>query len=111
MNGAANPAGIYAAFRYDTSVADTAWQCITKNGGAQTVTSSGIAPTTNNTEMEIIVANGSTIEFKINGVAVCNINTNMPAAGTMMRYDVSRRNLVAGAQSVQVAWLYLDSDQ
>ena len=111
MNGAANPAGIYAAFRYDTSALDTNWQCITKNGGAQAIANSGVAASTNEVEMEIIIVGTTRVEFKIDGVLVCTSTTNLPAANTMMRYDVSRRNLVAGAQSIQVAWLYIDSDQ
>ncbi len=111
MNGLANPAGIYAAFRYDTSAGDVNWQCITKNGGAQSIANSTVAASTANVELEVSIVTGTSVVFKINGAIVCTSITNLPAANTMTRYVASRRNLAAGAQSIQVAWMYLESNQ
>ena len=109
MNNAANPAGTYAAFRYDTSVADANWQCITKDGTTQNILNSGVAASTNQVDFEIIVS-AAQVDFKINGATVCSSVSNLPTASTMLHYNISRRNLVVGAQSIQVGWLYFESD-
>jgi hypothetical protein len=111
MNGGSNPVGNYAAFRYDTSVSgETTWKCVTKNGTTQLVNDSGITVGTTFIKMDILI-NATSVVFKINGSVVCTNTSSLPTGSTMMRHVISRRNLVVGIQSMQVAWLFLESDQ
>jgi hypothetical protein len=112
MEGSANPAGNYAAFRYDTSASDTDYECITKDGTTQTITSSGIAPGTTGHKLEVILTLGSTnAQFLIDGAIVCNNTTHLPAASTMMRYDNEVTTLTAAAAHMQLGWVYVESNQ
>ncbi len=112
MNASANPAGNYAAFRYDTSASDTSYQCITKDGTTQTITSSGIAPGTTGHKLEVIVALAATkVEFKIDGAVVCDNATHLPAASTLMRYDTTITTLTTAIAHLQFAWTYIESDK
>jgi hypothetical protein len=110
MGASANPAGNYAAFRYDTSVAgETTWKCITRDGTTQTINNSGVTVTTTGIRMEIIIG-ASSVVFKIDGTVVCTNTTNLPAAATMMRFSNSITNLSAATHSLRIAWIYVETD-
>jgi hypothetical protein len=88
MSGSANPAGNYAAFRFDTTASDTTWQCITKDGSTQNVQASGVAPVINTVQTFAIEFNdsGSTVLFYINGSLVATSSSHLPSASTNLRY-------------------------
>ncbi len=111
MGASANPAGNYAAFRYDTSVAgETTWKCITKNNATQTISDSGITVSAAAGYKFEISETSTHVIFKINNVIVCDNTTNLPTANTMMRYSIGLTNLAASTHSLRVAWIFLDTD-
>lgn len=62
--------------------ADTNWFCVTRSGGVQTRTDSGIAVSTSFTTHEF-VKNSSGVQFKIDNVNVCGVHTtNIPTGVT-----------------------------
>lgn len=101
MSAAADPAGNYAAFRFDTAAGDTNWQCITKDGTTQGVTDSGVAPTTSNALLEI-AHTASSIIFRIDGVVVATRTANLPTAGTNLRCVVFGKSLDATLHQVRI---------
>lgn len=110
MGASANPAGHYAAFRYDTSVAgETTWKCITKDGTTQNIQNSAVTVTTSGFKLEIIES-ASNFTFYINGTLACTNSTNLPAAGTNMRYVMSNATNNAVITNARYAWLYIESD-
>ncbi|HWZ65737.1 MAG TPA: hypothetical protein VNX65_02980 [Patescibacteria group bacterium] len=110
MAGAANPAGNYASFRYDTSAGDTTYKCITKAGVTQTIVDSGTAISTSGHKFEIILTS-SQAEFKIDGNDVCLVATNIPAANILMRYNDSVTTLTSAIAHIRIAWAYIESDR
>jgi hypothetical protein len=82
MCGSANPAGNYAAFRFDTSAGDTVFQCITKDGTTQNITSSGVAPVANKSNRFAIVYDNTNtkVRFYIDGVLVATSAAHLPSA-------------------------------
>lgn len=110
MSASANPAGYYAAFRYDTVAGDVNYQCITKNNVAQNIIDSGIAPGTVGHKLEIIESLTEVV-FRIDGVRVCRSTTNLPAANTMMRYTNTVTTLEAIIKNLRVGWIYIESNK
>jgi hypothetical protein len=110
MSAAANPAGSYASFRYDTSASDTNYKCVTKAGTTQTIVDSGTAAGTVGHKFEVILTSAQA-EFKIDGNDVCNITTNIPAANVLMRYNDSVTTLAAAIAHLRIAWAYIESDR
>lgn len=110
MGASANPAGNYAAFRYDTSVAgETTWKCVTKDNVTQTISDSGIAVTTAGIKMEIIET-ATDVVFKLDNVVVCDNTTYLPATNTLVRFSSSLTNLTAASHSIRFAWIYVEAD-
>jgi len=110
MGASNNPAGDFAAFRYDTATDGTTWRCVTKDNGTINAQNSGVTVTTAGVDMEIIISSGN-VAFKINGVEVCNNVANLPRANQMMRYSVSMTNLVGSSHNFRIGWVYVDSDK
>lgn len=110
MAAAANPAGSYASFRYDTSAGDTNYKCVAKAGTTQTIVDSGTAANTTGHKFEVILTS-TQAEFKIDGNDVCNITTNIPAANALMRYNDSVTTLVSAVAHIRIAWAYIESDR
>ncbi|MEK7603225.1 MAG: hypothetical protein AAB459_03210, partial [Patescibacteria group bacterium] len=108
MAGSANPAGRYAAFRYDTGAGDANWKCVTKDNVTQNVVDSGIAIATTGFRLEIILTT-AIATFKINGVEVCNTAANLPGAGVLFRYTNTVTTLAAVARNMRVAWVNIES--
>lgn len=77
------PAADYAAFRF-SSATDTTWKAVTAFSGSQTVVNTGVAyNSTTSTFFEIIPnAAGTSLTFRINGVTVATIATNLFGADT-----------------------------
>lgn len=88
QGASANPAGNYAAFRFDTTASDTVWQCITKDGTAQNIQSSGVAPIINTPQTFAIIFNDSTpnVQFYINGALVATSTSHLPSVSTNLRF-------------------------
>jgi hypothetical protein len=84
----ANPAGNYAAFRFDViSAGDTTIQCITKDGSTQTIVDSAVTPTTNGMRLAIVMDHSvPNVKFYIGGVLKATITTHLPTSGTKLRY-------------------------
>jgi hypothetical protein len=111
MGTSSNPAGNYAAFRYDTSVAgETTWKCVTKDNAIQTISDSAVTVSNAAGVKFEIIETSTDVVFKINGLVVCDNTTNLPTAGTMLRYSNSVTNLVNASHSMKIAWFYLDTD-
>jgi hypothetical protein len=107
MAGSANPAGTYAAFRYDTGAGDTTWRCITRDGTTQNNQNSGINISTSGFKLEIVISSGS-VEFMVNGVTVCTNTTNLPTANTLLRASNTITNLVNGVDNLRIGWVYVE---
>jgi hypothetical protein len=88
QGGSDNPAGNYAAFRFSTNASDTVWQAITKDGTTQNVQSTAVAPVINTTQAFAIVFDdtNNNVKFYINGTLVATSSSNLPSAGTNLRY-------------------------
>lgn len=88
MLGSANPAGNYAAFRFDTGASDTVYQCITKDGTTQTITSSGVTPVSGPALRFAIVYDNanSKVRFYINSVLVATNSTHLPTNTANMSF-------------------------
>ena len=80
MLASANPAGNYAAFRFDTSASDAVFQCITKDASTQNIVSSGVAPVTGTSARFAIVYDNvnSKVQFYINSVLVATSSAHLP---------------------------------
>jgi hypothetical protein len=111
MGAAANPAGRYASFRFDTSASDVNWKCITKDNTTQNVLDSGVAVTANGARLEIQETATADIIFRINGVRVCTSSANLPGASTVARYSNSVTTLTTAARSLRIGWIYIESDR
>lgn len=108
MSGSANPAGSYAAFRYDTSAGDTHLQCVTKDGTTQTIVDSGITPVVG-TRYRLAIDmdyDNSQVLFYIEGVLVATITTHLPAAATALRW-VQVGNILSGSLQLVYGSLYV----
>ncbi len=111
MAASANPAGNYAAFRYDTGAGDTAIKCVTKDGTTQNITNTFTAPTTAGHKYEIDIIQGTEVIFKLDGAEVCTQFTNSPAANTMLRYVNTMTTLTNAINDIRVGWVYIESDK
>jgi hypothetical protein len=108
----ANPAGNYAAFRYVEGT-DTVFQCVTKDGTTQTVTSSGITPSagfwalTAGHVFQIVSNDGvPNVQFYIDGALVATNTSHLPTAGTATSWICGQTTL-ASAQGVGCALSYV----
>jgi len=72
-------------FRYDRATDGANWQCITRSGGTETKTDSGVAVTASTTGANMQVLEftvneaASSVTFQIDGVDVATHTTNIPA--------------------------------
>ena len=85
--GAATATTLHAVgFRYDTGASDTAWQCVTNDGGVTaTVTSSGITVATNTRyKFGIDAIDSASIKMYINDALVCTMTTDLPTTTQLM---------------------------
>lgn len=108
MAASANPAGRYAAFRYDTGAGDANWKCVTQDNVTQNVIDSGVAIATTGFRLEIILTT-VTATFKINGAEVCSTANNLPGAAILMRYTNTVTTLAAGVRNMRVSWVNIES--
>jgi hypothetical protein len=69
-----------AYFRYDTSVPDTHWQCVTSDGSTLNVQSSGVTPDTNSHLFSIVLSNTQAL-FYIDYTLVATSSAHLPANG------------------------------
>ncbi len=70
---------IYAFFRYDSSVSPN-WFAVTRNGGSETATDTGIAATVARVELAIEYKSVTDVEFSIGGSVVATNIANNPTA-------------------------------
>ncbi|MFZ1257995.1 MAG: right-handed parallel beta-helix repeat-containing protein, partial [Candidatus Saccharimonas sp.] len=110
MGASANPAGNYAAFRYDTSVGDTNFMCVTKNVTTINAVSSGVPIDTAGHEFEIRQS-PTEVTFYIDGVRRCTNTTSLPIANTLLRYVNSVTTLEAVIKSLRVSFVYIESNK
>jgi hypothetical protein len=76
-------------FRYADNVLAGNWQCVTRNGGVETVTDSGVAAAAGWTELRVEVNNDPAIttlnvRFFVRESLVATHTTNLPASGTAL---------------------------
>jgi hypothetical protein len=109
MSASANPAGNYAAFRYDTGAADATYKCITKDNANQNIIDSGVAPGTGGHIFEIRQSSTDVV-FGIDGTKVCTSAANLPAANTLMRYSNSITTLEGVIKNLRIGWIYIESN-
>lgn len=101
LAGTGAPAGNLVAFRFDTSLGDTHWMCVTKDGTTQTVVDSGVAPAAN-TKTDFAIdcdSDAGSAKFYIAGVLVATITTHLPTSTTSMRW-VMLGNVLSGSYQI-----------
>jgi hypothetical protein len=111
MNGSANPAGNYAAFRFDTSAGDTVFQCITKDGTTQNIISSGVTPVVGRSFRFSIVYNNtlSKVYFYIDTVLVATSSAHLPSATANLLFVISAV-ASAGSGSLNFETVVIEQD-
>lgn len=85
------------------------WQCTAITGGVKSDTDSGVAVDANYHRFEIDLTSSSA-NFLIDGASVCSLTSGLPAASTMMGYGTSGYSPTGTSYTVNVAWLYVESD-
>lgn len=102
------PATDYAAFRF-SSATDTTWKAVTAFSGSQTVVNTGVAyNSTTSTFFEIIPnAAGTSLTFRINGLVVATIATNIFGADTCcLVFSTADNKNTANAGAVTIDFEY-----
>jgi len=87
-------------FRFSVSAGDTTWMAYVGDGGAETVETTGIAPSaTVNQLMEIVwEKNMPAVKFYIDGVLTNTVSTHLPnAASASISFDIAALNTLGGA--------------
>lgn len=94
----------YVAFRYDTASGDTVWRAMCGNGVSDSNTTTGIAPSTTQTQYMRINwnHNASSIDFYIDNVLVASLSSNMPANSTLLRAFTYIRSLAAATKTMAI---------
>ena len=96
-----------AAFRFDTSAGDTAWQCCTANSSA-TVTPSGVTVAASTTyDLVIDMSNSSQILFYINGILVATATATLPTASETLGPEMTLTTLSTTAVNFSVGTMGL----
>ena len=115
MGASSNPAGNYACFRYVAGT-DTNIQCITKDGTTQTVTDSGVPPTTGflgATALMLfeIQMNDATpnVLFYINGALVATIIAHLPTSATAMNWQATCKSASSIGVGPTLSYVYFES--
>ena len=68
-------------FRYTHTENAGNWSCVTRTGGIETSSNSGVPPVPGTYQaLRIVVNDGSSVQFYINGSLVATNNTNLPTA-------------------------------
>lgn len=69
-------------FRYTHTENGGNWSCVTRTAGVETSTNSGVAPSVANTfqTLRIVIYDGASVDFYVNGVVVATNTTNIPGA-------------------------------
>jgi hypothetical protein len=100
----ATPAGHYAAFRYDTSVPDSNFKCVTNNNTTAEVNDSSVAGDTNGHLFEIVENAGVSIVFKIDGATVCTNSSKVPSSTNTVRQGFGGKALNATPKKFDMSW-------
>ena len=111
MSGNANPAGNYAAFRFDTGAGDANFKCITKDGTTQNIIDSGVAPVAATGDELEIIQTSTEVTFRIDGVRVCQSTSNLPTANRLLRYTNTVTTLANAARNIRVGWIYVETNK
>jgi len=99
-----------AGFRFSATTADANWMCATYDGVGQTVVNSGVPVAAGAGKLFEIYDGGTSTSFRINGVEVASIATTRPAAAAVMRMGWGVQTLEAVAKSVDLGWLYTQTE-
>lgn len=93
---------VFIGFRFSSAVPDTNWQAVVCNGTTQTVTDTGVAPSTTVGQLFRIEWNrgGGEVRFYIGSALVATITTNLPTADTAMRHIYGVKNIDAVARTM-----------
>lgn len=98
-------------FKYDTDDADTNWIIRCRNGGAETVADSGVAPDTNYHVFRIECFPTGEVHFYIDGVETANspITTNIPP-DYLMPY-ITLRTRTTSIKSIDIDYVVVRQDR
>jgi hypothetical protein len=106
------PSGVHlAGFRYDTSVGDTGWKCVSSNGSNFTVVGGASIGTNTGYYMRIFFDRANDlIRFSIGTMTQFGIrpstfvvSTNMPAPDQNLGYCIRARTLVAASRALGIS--------
>jgi hypothetical protein len=105
------PVANYAGFRFSTAAGDTHWQaCCGTDGTHQTLSDTGVTPSTTTLQTLTIVPSGSSVLFYINGTLVATIATNVPTNTTTMADFLSIDNAnSANARGLDFPYMYWET--
>jgi hypothetical protein len=95
------------AFRFDTGVPDTKWQCISSDGVSGAGTDSGVTVAVSTSYNLAIVRNmlaTNEWRFYINGTLVATKSVNMPGNTAQLRPQICVTTLTTAARAVQVGF-------
>lgn len=84
---------------FEKLAADTNWFCVTRQGGVETRTDSGVAVNTSFNTFKY-TNNISSVEFRINGSVVCTHTTNLPTS--FINPTVAIQNTAAAAKTIDI---------
>jgi hypothetical protein len=110
--GSSTPSGVHlAGFRYDTSVGDTGWKCVSSNGSNFTVVDAVSIGTNTGYYMRIFFDRANdVIRFSIgtmtqSGIrpATFVVSTNMPSFAQNLGYCIMARTLVAASKTMGIS--------
>lgn len=104
---AANPtAGSIAAFRFDSALDTTNWQCVTCNNSTSTITDSGIAYSVGTAyRMRIVLgpaAAANNVKFYINDSLVATVTGTLPLNTTKVGFQAGVTTLTTAARRIDI---------
>jgi hypothetical protein len=101
---ATNPtSGHIAAFRFDSALDSTNWQCVTCNNSSSTITDSGIAYSTGTSyRMRIVLVAGTSVKFYINDSLVATVTLTMPGNTTKMGFQAGVTTLTTATRRIDI---------
>lgn len=108
MFGTDTPVPIHAAFRFSSQAGDANWKCVSNGGGTVTVADSGI-PANTTPHWFWIEDDAGAVSYKVDGIEVCRITSNVPPAGTTMRWFLNAETLEDAAKTVSFGTITLRS--
>ncbi|GAI42551.1 unnamed protein product [marine sediment metagenome] len=98
----------YIGFRFDSSVSPN-WYAVCRNGGVETAEDTGVAATSDFTELKADVETVNIVRFTINGVLKKTIGTNVPS--TLLEPQIEVETLTDATKNLLIDSVDLYSDR